>query len=130
MLANLFLMKRINLIFFFLIGITLSGCAQESNFKSINVSEAKQLIDTSSVIILDVRTPAETAKGKLPSAIEMDYLQPTFTDIVKALDKEKTVLVYCKSGGRSKKACKILKQQGFKTVYNLKTGYDGWKNEY
>ena len=42
------------------------------------------------------------------------------------LDKKKPVYVYCAVGGRSAKASKVLQESGFKTVYNLLGGFNGW----
>ena len=43
-----------------------------------------------------------------------------------SVDKNKKTIVYCALGGRSSKACVILKEQGFKEVYNMKGGIKGW----
>ncbi|MEL6275066.1 MAG: rhodanese-like domain-containing protein, partial [Bacteroidota bacterium] len=57
------------------------------------------------VIILDVRTPAETDRGVIEGALLIDYRSPGFEDELAKLDKEKTYLVYCQSGGRSARTC-------------------------
>jgi rhodanese-related sulfurtransferase len=75
------------------------------------------------VVILDVRTPAETAKGKIAGAIEIDVRSADFKEKIKALDQEKTYLVYCQSGKRSAAACNVLSKEGFKEMYNLLGGY-------
>lgn len=81
----------------------------------------------SNTIVLDVRTPAEIAAGKIPGSFDLDIQNPEFTAQVDKLDKAKTYLVYCKKGGRSSRACSILEEAGFEKIYNLKGGYDGWK---
>ncbi len=78
------------------------------------------------VVILDVRTPAETAHGKIEGAIEIDYNSPDFALKVGGLDKSKTYLVYCRSGNRSGKACSMMQQQGFTRLYNLQGGMLAW----
>ena len=52
-----------------------------------------------------------------------------FNKMVSQLDKEKMVLVYCASGGRSRSAMKKMKDMGFKTIYNLSGGFNAWKNK-
>jgi len=80
-------------------------------------------------IVLDVRTPAEIAQGKIPGSFDLDIQNPEFKAEVNKLDKAKTYLIYCKAGGRSGRACSIFKDAGFEKIYNLEGGYDGWKSE-
>lgn len=98
-----------------------------AKYQNIKVAEAKSLIESNpQLVILDVRTPQETAEGIIPNAIEMDYKSPSFkTDIMK-LDKTKSYLVYCRSGGRSSNACDLFEQNGFTDIYNLEGGYLSW----
>lgn len=78
--------------------------------------------------LLDVRTPAEWANGKLNNSICTDYLDESFAKKVEQLDKEKPVFVFCAVGGRSAKATKALKDAGFTQIYNLKeAGYNQLK---
>jgi rhodanese-related sulfurtransferase len=78
---------------------------------------------TSGSIMLDVRTPAEVAAGKLPNAINIDFQSPNFTAQVGKLDKEKSYFVYCRSGVRSANACRKMHEMGFGKLINLSGGY-------
>lgn len=78
--------------------------------------------------LIDVRTAEEFSEGHLPNALNIDYLNASFKDEIKTLDKERPVYVYCKSGGRSAKAAAILKEHGFVKVVNLQGGYSEWTN--
>lgn len=78
------------------------------------------------VVVLDVRTPEETAQGKIQGAIELDFRSPDFAAEVAKLDPEKTYLVYCRSGNRSGKACHLMAEKGFKNLFNLSGGYLAW----
>ena len=78
------------------------------------------------VIILDVRTPEETAQGKIDEAVEINWFDATSAAQIKALDKDKTYLVYCKSGGRSGKCVRMMSDAGFENLYNLDGGYQAW----
>ena len=73
-----------------------------------------------------MRTKGEIAAGKIENAIHLDYYSDTFKDDVAKLDRDKPVYVYCRSGGRSGGAKKIMTSMGFKVVYNLKGGYSHW----
>ena len=45
------------------------------------------------------------------------------------LDRDETLVVHCKSGGRSARAVKLLKEAGFQNVYNVRGGIDAWSEE-
>lgn len=95
-------------------------------YEDVTVSEFADLMDRHKVVILDVRTPKETAQGKITGAMELDVLQDDFAEKVEELNKQKTYLVYCRSGRRSLKAIDIMAKQGFKKLHNLVGGYTAW----
>lgn len=79
-----------------------------------------------SLVILDVRTPAEYAAGHLDDAINISWSDPDFQLKLLPLDKSKTVYVYCQKGGRSKKAAILLDSLGY-LVIDLSGGFGAWK---
>lgn len=96
------------------------------NYEQISASEAEQLISNDkSVGILDVRTQGEFRAGFIPKAIHADISSSSFVQKIEQLDKNKTWLVYCLSGGRSARACSIMAEKGFKTI-NMKGGISMW----
>lgn len=86
-----------------------------------------ELMEEENTVLLDVRTPAETADGTIEGAREMDFRDPDFGQRVAELDKDKTYLVYCASGGRSGQTCRMMTAAGFERVYNLEGGYRAWR---
>lgn len=94
--------------------------------QEVDVATFKAKMKEDNVVILDVRTPAETAQGKIEGAIELDALAQDFREQVAALDKDKTYLVYCKVGSRSANACRVMEKAGIPRLYNLKGGYTAW----
>lgn len=99
-------------------------------FQTISSDEARKIIGQSKseddLVILDVRTPQEVMAEKIGEPINLDFYNPNFTQELDKLDKEKTYLVYCRSGSRSSSAMEIMKELGFKKVYNLSGGIMGW----
>jgi rhodanese-related sulfurtransferase len=93
------------------------------------VEFADKLKNGSGVMIIDVRTPEEFAQGHLKNAINIDFNSENFTSEISKLDKSKTTLIYCLSGGRSGKALTQMKSDGFKEVYNMQGGILKWKSE-
>ncbi|OGD79444.1 hypothetical protein A2470_01725 [Candidatus Curtissbacteria bacterium RIFOXYC2_FULL_41_11] len=95
--------------------------------KELNLQEAENLINNDdNLTVIDVRTSQEYTSGHLPQAINLDYRSGTFNDELGKLDKNKVYLVYCQSGNRSQKAVDIMKELGFKEVYNLSGGITQW----
>lgn len=106
--------------------IFLSACTNSSEkaaYQDLNVIEFKEKLSDPDVVVLDVRTPGEIAEGKIPNALEIDIQNSDFQQKINALDKDKTYLVYCRSGGRSARACSEMKDLGFGKLYNLEGGY-------
>lgn len=109
-------MKRIVLIFILFFSVfTLISC--NKNYESISAKEAKNLMDNeSNYVILDVRTKSEYDSGHIPGAILIpeDEIKDTAENILK--DKNQLILVYCRSGRRSKNAAKELTKMGYTNV--------------
>ena len=82
--------------------------------------------NTPGAILLDVRSEAEVKEGALPNAQNIVY-NNSFGDKLGGLSREVPVFVYCAAGKRSARAAEILKEKGFKVVYQLKGGLDAWR---
>lgn len=81
------------------------------------------------VVILDVRTDAEVAEGMIPGARQIDFRSDSFKEEVAKLDTTKTYVVYCRTGGRSAAASKIMTEElGFDRVNNLLGGYSQYSS--
>lgn len=107
--------------------ITMLGCNAQKSYNSVGVDEFEKVISNLEVIRLDVRTADEYASGHIAMAVNIDVTQPDFKDkALASLDKGKMIAVYCRSGNRSKKACNILTENGYKVV-ELSTGITGWQ---
>ncbi len=80
-------------------------------------------------LILDVRTADEFASGHIVDArnIALDKLADSLDTIKKY--REKPVIVCCEAGSRSAQAVKLLKAQGYTTVFNLSDGLGGWRKD-
>src|SRR5688572_4114139 len=110
-------------IIFLLITIGCKAGGQET----LNASEFKTKIETPDLQLIDIRTPEEFALGYIEGAENIDLYSPEFVQTVSKLDKEKPLALYCKSGGRSKDAMKMLANEGFKNIYALKGGLLAWE---
>lgn len=122
-------MKYWSLSFAFVILLAISGFSQGEKFvKDVDVKTFKELVDKGNGIILDVRTPQETAQGQIPNASTINFYDKDFEKKINFIQKDKEIYVYCLSGGRSAQAAQILAKNGFDRVYNLSGGIMAWKN--
>jgi rhodanese-related sulfurtransferase len=96
----------------------------------ISTQDASIMIEENpDLIIIDVRTQAEFESGHIENAINIDKSSESFQEELDALEKDKTYLVYCKMGSRSKDALNIMRQLGFMEAYNMLGGIDQWQED-
>lgn len=77
-------------------------------------------------VILDIRTPEETAEGYIEGAAFVDFLAGDFEEEISKLNKKKTYFVYCRSAKRTIPATEKMMAMGFKKVYMLEGGLNNW----
>jgi len=107
------------------------GCIGKAQIiETITPQEAFSLIqenqDNPDFAIIDVRTPEEFADEHMENAINIDYNSETFQDELNILDKNKTYLIYCRTGGRSECALDMMAELDFREVYNMSDGLNEW----
>lgn len=100
--------------------------AQQCGINVVDVNGAKELIKKGAIIV-DVREYTEYVAEHIPGAIWAPRGLMDFQAFNWLPDKDKTYLVYCKTGGRGAIVTCDLKKLGYKNVYNLKGGFDAWK---
>ena len=123
-------MKRILPIF--LVALLLVGCAapaEETTYRQVNMDEAITMMEEgSSYIILDVRTPEEFAEKHIPGAINVANETIGTDEIPELPDKDQLILVYCRSGNRSKQASEKLVALGYTNIVEF-GGINDWPGE-
>ena len=107
--------------------ILFSACSSNGNIRDISANNLANQLERSDMLILDVRTPQEYAAGHVPSAINMPH-----TSVKSQLEKlqeykDKTIVIYCKSGRRAAMARQTLTDAGFKQLLHLDGDMDGWQ---
>ena len=102
------------------------------NELEVQVKDLKQwMSEDTGVVLIDVREPDEHEICHIKGAvlIPLDKLLDGSSEKISALDKEASTVVHCHHGGRSAKAVKFLRAQGFSQVRNLHGGIDAWALE-
>ena len=112
--------------------LLLAGCgaqSEESTYRQINAEEAAAIMEEeSSYIILDVRTAQEYSEKHIPGAINIPNETIGTEDIPELPDKEQLILVYCRSGNRSKQASEKLVKLGYTNIVEF-GGINDWTGE-
>ena len=117
-------------VFVVIVTVLLAGFTVQAQVKTVSPKEFLQhLKEDKSVVLIDVRTPEEVERNHLAGAINVDYNSSDFKKKMAELDKTKTYMVYCGSGIRSGKSVNVMKDLGFKNIFNLDGGIKAWKAE-
>ena len=97
-----------------------------SGFNNITVAELQAKLQQGSLRLVDVRTDAEVARGKIPQGEPLPlHLLPLRLN---EMDKNTATVFYCQMGGRSAQAAAFAAANGFAEVYNLQGGIIAWSN--
>ena len=123
-------MKR--LLPFLMALLLFAGCSaskQELNFRQVSMEEAVEIMEKdSSYLILDVRTPEEYRQAHIPNAINVPNETIGAGEIPELPNKQQLILVYCRSGNRSKQAAKKLAELGYSNIVEF-GGIKDWTGE-
>ena len=112
--------------------LLLTGCSGNpsgTSYQQITQEKAKEMMDTQEVIVLDVREQNEYDSGHIPGAVLLPVGtidEDTAAEVIS--QKDSTVLVYCRSGNRSKTASSTLVELGYTNIYEF-GGINTWPYE-
>ena len=96
---------------------------QKPVVQDLKQSDLSSKMAEENVVVIDVRTPGEVSEGYITGAnLFIDFYGENFQSEILKLDKTKTYVMYCRSGGRSGQASTFMVNNGFATVYNLQGG--------
>ena len=103
-----------------LLGLSLFGCSSKANYHQIDGQSALDMMNNEAdYIIIDVRTESEYQQGHIKNAINIpnESIDESVSEILK--DKDQLLLVYCRSGNRSKQASEKLAKLGYSNIYEF-----------
>ncbi len=103
----------------------------EDTVSNVNVGEVRDLVmHDKTVVVLDVRTPEEYARGHIEGALNINIANSGFSDSVSNLDREKTYIVHCAANannGRAAESLGIMRNHGFEKLLNMQGGIIAWQ---
>ena len=109
--------------------LLLTACAQAASYEQITQEEAKQIMDTTNgYILLDTRTQEEYDQSHIPGALLIPHTEIAERAEEELPDKDQVILVYCRSGNRSKQASEVLAELGYTNVKEF-GGINTWPYE-
>lgn len=125
-----------------ILSFTFISCAQNTAKKEVKdngnnyATQDKQVVELISpkdlnaklgdIQLIDIRTPGEFAGGYIKGAININFFDRNFNDQMSKLNKEEEIYIYCRSGNRTGKAAKRLKDKGFTKIFDLQGGILNW----
>jgi len=116
-------------------GVSLNAWAAElpQPFGSILPKDAYELIQKNrgnpDFVLIDIRTPEEFMSGYIEGAVNINYHDNDFIEKLDKLDKNKTYLIYCRTGRRSSDTLSVMKKLKFNEVYRILGDIVRWKAE-
>ena len=127
---------------FVVLSFTFMSCAQNTAKNEVKdngnkyVTQDKQVVELISpkdlntklgdIQLIDIRTPREYAEGYIEGAININFFDRDFNAQMAKWNKDKELYIYCRSGNRTGKAARRLKDQGFTKIYDLQGGILNW----
>ena len=115
----------IRILFFFLL---LTCSCQIFDSSEINVISDTQFIEIKNTdyILVDVRTIEEYESGHIQDAVNFDFYSELFQKEILSLDKNSSIILYCRTQNRSTKTANYLKENGYKEIAVLDGGITSW----
>ena len=129
-------------LFIVILSFTFISCAQNTAKKEVKdngnnyATQDKQVVELISpkdlntklgdIQLIDIRTPGEFTEGYIEGAINVNFFDRDFNTQMAKFNKDKELYIYCRSGNRTGKAAKRLKDQGFTKIYDLQGGILNW----
>jgi phage shock protein E len=117
-----------NILYIVLAALSFASCngQQKKGVEKVPPAVFEKQVTEHKGQLIDVRTTKEFETGHLADATHMHIYDADFSRRVDSLNKNETVYVYCKAGGRSSEAVELLKQKGFVHIVELQGGIDAW----
>jgi rhodanese-related sulfurtransferase len=120
------------LISILIVAVTLvvaNACSETKagEIEQITIAQMNEVLKNDSIQLLDVRTTDEYIESHLANAHNICVTDDDFKEKAAGLNRDEPVYVYCKKGGRSAQAAKILAEMGFKKIYDMKGGILLWE---
>lgn len=99
-----------------------------ATIQHVDAADGEKLLgERKDVVVLDIRTAKEFAAGHIAAARNLDFYAADFEKRLGELDRTKTYLVHCASGGRSGRSLEAFKKLRFESVYHLDGGFNAWQ---
>lgn len=126
--------RKASIVGVLLLALTLVAIgAAGSAVTNVTVGKAQELMNEragkADFVILDVRTPEEFAEGHIADAVNLDVQSRDFEKKLRALDRKKSYLVYCRTGNRSRTATVAMEALGFRSIFHMNEGIVKWKQQ-
>ena len=93
----------------------------------VDSGSAHKLIAEKKAVVLDIRTPEEFKAGHITGATNINFRATDFEQRIAGLDRGKSYIVHCASGGRSTQSLATFEKLNFRSIYHLDGGFKAWE---
>ena len=93
-------------------------------FKEIVPQKVQEMLEESSINVVDIRDPSSYSAGHIPTALSIS--DNNIQEFIDSADKEKPLVVCCYHGISSQGAAEYFSENGFNEVYSMTGGYSAW----
>lgn len=106
----------------------------KSEIENLTPETVNKELSSGNVVLIDIREPEELNQGKIAGAVNAPrgmlefYADPSMPYYKKEFDKDKRLILYCASGGRSALAVQTLKSMGYTNVAHIDGGFKAWQS--
>lgn len=111
----------------FLVSFGLTATTAAGAVEHVEPERFATLIQEADTLLVDVRTVAENKAARIKDSDVIDFYSKSFVEEIRKLPKDKTLLLYCRSGNRSGKTADLLAKMGYTRLVNLSGGIIAWK---
>ena len=111
-----------------LIALALFVFSACSRVETVSTEQARAMIESGGVIVVDIRDPKKFADGHIKGAINAEYHPKTFARDTEQIDKNAAIILYCSMGLKTKMAARELERRGFTRIYAMEGGIEAWMN--
>ena len=116
---------KIRILIIAVLVLSATSFVQAQQLKQITSTEAVKMINKNTVV-LDVRTAEEFNQGHIKGATNIDIRQPNALDKIVKLNPNAIYIVHCRTNHRSAIAVEHMLAKGFKHIYQITDGFNGW----
>lgn len=100
----------------------------KNNYKCISIDEAKEMMETLEITLVDIRDSQSYMEARIPESLNINGQNAE--EFISISNKDKPLIIYCYHGNNSKSVAEFFSSKGFSQVYSMDGGFQDWRKKY